>query len=103
MALPYMKLSTRLERARRASRFLTDEPTQEELDDVSGSDEGGSAIETLLDISCSRTGRSIVVLLRGELDLFSRPHLERELKRVERDGLERLTAVDGVGDQPALM
>jgi anti-anti-sigma factor len=103
MALPYMKLSTRLERARRTSRFLTGEPTQEERGDVSGS-EGGSAIETLLGISCSRTGRSIVVTLRGELDLFSRPHLERELKRVERDGLERMVVdlsqldfMDGAG------
>ncbi len=93
MALSYMKLSTRLAGARRTSRFLTGEPTQADLGDVSGSDEGGSAIETLLGISCSRTGRSIVVILRGELDLFSRPHLERELKRVERDGLER-TVVD---------
>jgi anti-sigma B factor antagonist len=103
MALPYMKLATRLERARRTSRFLTGEPTQEELGDGSGS-EGGSAIETLLGISCSRTGRSIVVSLRGELDLFSRPHLERELKRVERDGLERMVVdlsqldfMDGAG------
>lgn len=104
MALPYMKLSTRLERARRTSRFLTGEPTQDEMGEVSGSDEDGSALETLLGISCSRTGRSIVVILHGELDLFSRPHLERELTRVERDGLERMVVdlseldfMDGAG------
>lgn len=104
MALPYMKLSTRLEGARRTSRFLTGEPTQDERGDVSESDRGGSATETLLGISCSRSGRSIVVILHGELDLFSRPHLERELKRVERDGLERMVVdlseldfMDGAG------
>jgi anti-anti-sigma factor len=103
MALPYMKLSTRLERARRTSRFLTGEPTEHELGEVSGST-GASAIETLLGISCSRTGRSVVMNLRGELDLFSRPYLERELKRVERDGMERVVVdlsrldfMDGAG------
>ena len=104
MALPYMKLSTQLARARRTTRFLTGESTQDEVGDVSGSDADGSALETLLGVNCSRTGRSIVVILHGELDLFSRPHLERELKRVERDGVERMVVdlsqldfMDGAG------
>jgi anti-sigma B factor antagonist len=104
MALPYTKLSTRLARARRTNRFLTGEAMQEELGDASGADQDDSAPETLLGISCSRTGRSIVMVLHGELDLFSRPHLERELKRVERDGLDRMVVdlsglefMDGAG------
>jgi anti-sigma B factor antagonist len=101
MSLPYMKLSTRLSRARRSSRFLMGSGQSDERpgaapepDEVPG-DTGfpqiaGSGTETLLGITCSRTGKSTVVVLRGELDLFSRPHLERELKRIETSDPERM-------------
>lgn len=90
MPLPYTKLSTRLARARRSSRLLTGEQPTDEHREPSPADESDSAVETLLGITSSRTGKSTVLFLQGELDLYSRPHLEREFKRIEASGLERM-------------
>jgi anti-anti-sigma factor len=95
MALPYLKLSARLDRARRDSRPLFGESHGGGYSEVGG--EGGS-IGTPLSITCRRLGTATVLALRGELDLASRHQLERELVRAEDVGFESivvdLTALD---------
>ncbi len=84
MALPYVKLSARLERARRESRALFGDG------DGAPTGESGMSSATPLTISCLRSGTSTVLALSGELDLHSRHQLEQELGRAEDLGFDRM-------------
>ncbi len=84
MALPYVKLSTRLEYARRESRALFDGG------DDAPTDEASMSSATPLVITCVRSGPSTTLALRGELDLYSRHQLEQEFGRAEDVGFDRM-------------
>jgi len=91
MALPYLKLSGRLDRARRDSRALFAQshggghaPVTARGGPVVGSP--GSALA----ITCRRSGTLTVLALRGELDLASRHQLERELVSAEDVGFDSM-------------
>jgi anti-sigma B factor antagonist len=91
VALPYLKLSSRLDRARRDSRDLFAEShggghASDDPDGRGAESPGGAS----LSITCRRSGASALLALRGELDLASRHELEREIVRAESIGFESM-------------